>query len=374
MALKYFGKTDVIGENLLIDNRDVCTIMGVFRDVPVNSSLTFDFVLPFSNYYGRNKSLMDRWDNSDLMIFILTSNSANQKTVSDKMTEVIYRHYSDAGKYKIRLEAQPLEKVHLYGEFKQSSLKPTGLIVRVRIMSLVAAFIILLACLNYINMATALSVRRSREVGIKIFLGSGRKSLILQFITESVVLSVISFIIAMILARLSVPIMNRTLHENLRAEVDNPVIRGIICLLPFISGILAGSIPAARLSSLKPLAVMSSSGNLLKGKSYLRNTLIVTQYLITISFIFFSIAFSGQMKYMRNKNLGLDPGNVIFFKIPESMNLRRETFKSELKNIPGVENVSLVFNNPLDINSYLVCNGRIRKMKSSRLIWLGTGI
>ncbi len=207
-------------------------------------------------------------------------------------------------------------------------------------------------------MATALSVRRSREVGIKIFLGSGRKSLILQFITESVVLSVISFIIAMILARLSVPIMNRTLHENLRAEVDNPVIRGIICLLPFISGILAGSIPAARLSSLKPLAVMSSSGNLLKGKSYLRNTLIVTQYLITISFIFFSIAFSGQMKYMRNKNLGLDPGNVIFFKIPESMNLRRETFKSELKNIPGVENVSLVFNNPLDINSYLVCNGR----------------
>lgn len=358
IALKYFGKNDVVGETIIISNGELCTVTGVFRDVPVYSSINFDFILPFSKYYKQNKSFMDRWDNSDLSTYILITSGADLKKLSDKMSGVIGEHYEDANKYKIRIVGQPLEQMYLYSDFNSSSRKPSGVIGRVRIMSVVAVFIVLLACFNYINMATALSIKRSRETGLKMIFGSERKSLIFQFIIESISLTIFAFIISWLLVRLSLPLINRVLNENLRDEIKDPLIKAVIYLLPVFTGTVAGLIPALKLSSLKPIAAMTNNPGKGTGKATLRYFLIVFQFIITISFIFFSITIFRQLKFLREKDLGMNKENVIFFKPAESMLVQHASFKDELKSLPGVEDVTYIFNNPLNINSYLQCSGK----------------
>jgi putative ABC transport system permease protein len=358
LANKYFGRSNVIGERILINGRDVCIVTGVFN-VPPQSSITFDFVLPFSKYYKENKSFMDRWDNNDLMTFVLLNNDTDRETLRGKMTGVIQKHYADAGKNKVTIFGQSFERMYLYGDFKKSPEKPAGIIVRVRIMTLVAIFILLLACFNYINMATAISLKRSGEVSLKLIFGSDRKSLIMQFMTEAIVLSISAFIISLLIIRLTLPLVNRMLNETLSNEINDPVIKLIVCILPFMAGSLAGLIPALKLSSLERIRAMKSyNAGRITGRFQLRYFLIVSQFVITISFIIISITVSRQVKFIRERDLGLNKENVIFFKLPVEMLIHADAFKSELMLLPGVENVSYVFNNPLNITSHLKCSGK----------------
>jgi putative ABC transport system permease protein len=359
LAHKYFGRSDVIGETVIINNDEVCIVTGVFRDVPAHSSITFDYVLPFSKYYKENKSFMDRWDNNDLRTFILTYNNEDQETLAVKMTGVIQRHYADAGKKKISIFGQSLESMYLYGDFKNSWENPTGIIVRVRIMVLVAIFIILLACFNYINMATAISIRRSGEVSLKLTFGADRKSLVIQFLTEAIALTITAFIISLLMIRLSLPLINRMLHENLGNEINSPAIKILVFILPFLVGSMAGLIPALKLSSLESIRKMKSyNAGRITGRLQLRHFLIVAQFVITITFIIISITVFRQVKYLRNKDLGLNKENVMFFQLPGDKLMHRDALKSELKLLPGVADVSYVFNNPLNVTSHLYCSGK----------------
>ncbi len=357
MAIKYFGNTSVMGKTLNIrtGKDELFTITGIFRDVPVSSSLQFDFVLPFSKYYQNNKELI-YWGNFDMMTFIITESNVNMTALKDKMTGILHKYNEWSKNNRVTIFGQSLEEIYLYGDFKDGSVeKPSGIIAYVKILGLVAILILIIACMNYVNMATALSTRRAREVGVRKTFGSGRGSLAMQFIAESITLSLASFIVSCGSVWLFLPGFNQLLQENITFKISNPVIIWIICLVPFITGLMAGLFPAFYLSSFKPIAALKSIYRPGKGNTRFRHVLVVFQFVITIAFIISSIVVFRQVKYMQNKNLGLNKDNVIFFNQNEQIPQHREAFKEELNNIPGVLSVSFTFNNPLDVNSSLTC-------------------
>ena len=357
LAIKYFGNTSVIGKTLNIRcNKDeLFTVTGVFKDVPITSSLYFDFVLPFSKYYQNNKTMMF-WGNYDMMTFVLTGPNVNKTTLKDKMTGVLHKYDEWSRTNKVTIFGQSLEDMYLYGDFKEGSIeKPSGIIVYVKILILVALLIIILACMNYVNMATALATKRARETGVKKAFGSGRCSLVMQFIAESITLSLVSFVVSCGLVWLFLPGFNQLLQENITCTISNAVIKWIICLVPFITGLMAGIFPAFYLSSYKPVIALKRIYRPGKGNIQLRHALVVFQFVITIVFIISSIVVFRQLKYIRNKNLGLNKDNVVFFNQNTQIPEHREAFKEELKKIPGVLSVSFTFNNPLNVNSTLTC-------------------
>jgi putative ABC transport system permease protein len=360
MALKYFGTTSVMGRTLHIRTKkeELFTVTGVFKDVPVESSLQFDFVLPFSKYYQNNKEFIF-WGNFDLMTFILTEPNVNMTILKDKMTGILHKYNEWSRNNKVTIFGQSLEDVYLYGEFREGSVtKPSGLITYIRILTLVVILVLILACMNYVNMATALATKRAREVGVRKTFGSGRSILLKQFISESVTLSLLSFIMACGLVWLLLPGFNQALSENISFTIVNPVIRWVLYAVPFLTGLIAGIFPAIYLSSYKPINALKILNRPGKGNIRLRYLLVVFQFIITIAFIISSIVVFRQAKFIRNKNLGLNKDNVIFFNQNENIPQHREAFKAELSNIPGVASVSYTFNNPLDVGSSLTCRSR----------------
>ena len=357
LAIKYFGSTAVIGKTLNIRcNKDeLFTITGVFKDIPVSSSLYFEYVLPFSKYYQNNKAMMF-WGNYDMMTFILAGSNVSKTTLKDKMTVVLHKYDEWSKTNKATIFGQSFEEIYLYGDYKEGSIeKPSGIIVYVKILILVALLIIILVCMNFVNMTTALATKRAREAGVKKAFGSGRGSLIIQFITESITLSLVSFVISCGLVWLFLPGFNRLLQENITCSVSNPVIKWIIFLVPFITGLMAGLFPAIYISSFKPVIAMKSICRPGKGNIQLRPVLVVFQFVITIAFIISSIVVLRQLNYIRNKDLGLNKDNVIFFNQNTQIPEHRVAFKEELKKIPGVLSVSFSFNNPLNVGSTLTC-------------------
>jgi ABC-type antimicrobial peptide transport system permease subunit len=296
------------------------------------------------------------WGNYDMMTFILTEPNFSKTTLKDKITGVLYKYDEWSKTNKVTIFGQPLEDIYLFGDFKDGSIeKPSGIIMYVKLLTIVALLIIILACTNYINMATALATTRARETGVKKAFGSGRGSLILQFIAESITLSIVSFVVSCGLVRLFLPYFNQLFQEDITYTISNSVIKWIICLIPFLIGLMAGLFPAFYLSSFKPVIALKSIYRPGKGNIQIRHALVVFQFVITIAFIISSIVVFRQLKYIRNKDLGLNKDNVVFFNQNTHIPEHREAFKDELKKISGVVSVSFTFNNPINVGSTLTC-------------------
>jgi ABC-type antimicrobial peptide transport system permease subunit len=357
MAIKYFGSTSVAGKTLNIRCKkdELFTITGVFKNVPVNSSLDFEFVLPFSKYYQNNREMIF-WGNYDMRTFVLAGPNVSKSTLKDKITDILHKYDEWSRTNKVTIFGQSLEDIYLFGDFKDGSMeKPSGLITWVKILILVALLIITLACANYVNMATAFATKRVRETGVKKAFGSGRSSLVMQFILESITLSLFSFVVSCGLVWSFLPGLNQLLRENMTFTISNTVILCIIFLIPFATGLMAGIFPAFYLSSYKPVIALKSLHRPGKGKIQLRHVLVVFQFVITITFIISSIVVFRQLKYIRNKDLGLNKDNVVFFSQNTQIPEHREAFKEELNKIPGVVSVSFTFNNPVNVGSTLTC-------------------
>lgn len=349
-ASKYFGKDNPMGEVLTTSNFGNCRVTGVIKDVPANSHLRFDCLLSMATIIElagvdnfNSRSAPAYW-NISVFGYILLNDNAKIEDLLAKFPGFYDKYMSSLGKQinaTFRLRATRIDKVH-FGSGLEFDL-PIGNFSYILIFSMVGIFMLLIASLNYMNMATARSTNRSKEVGLRKVIGAGKGTLIRQFISESMVLVIIAFILALIATILILPSFNVLTDKALKAaNLFEPGTFVLIVLITLFVGIISGSYPAFYLSSFLPVDVLKSNVNPRQGKGMLRKILVVFQFAISGTLIIGTIIVAGQQRYIRNKDLGLNKEDVMIIPIRDTAFIAKklQPFKEELLKLPDIKGVS----------------------------------
>ncbi len=314
IATKYFGESDPLGQTLKAGDT-FYEVTGIIEDVPTNSHFRFNALvsrLSLPEQFGN-------WGNFGVFTYLLFPENVNVDDFQVKMQEMYTKYmapiFEEMG-ITIEYELEPIKRIHLYSDNAQEP-EPTGSMVYVYIFGLVALFLILIAAMNYMNLATARSARRAREVGLRKVVGSSRGALIAQFLTESTTLTIISLIISSVLMILLLPSFNQIAGKSFNASIlVAPVVLSSIIGLIILVGILGGSYPAFYLSKFSPAHVMKSESGSSKSGSFMRKILVVVQFSISIAMIVCTLVVYSQLKHLRNKDQGWNMDNVISLNLP----------------------------------------------------------
>jgi putative ABC transport system permease protein len=352
IAKKYFNSTDVVGKTMLINDTANYKITAVIKDIPKQSHFHFDFFVPMQENRGSSE---DNWLAENYTTYILLKKNADVKQLEARLNPFMDRHVGPqlksmvnitvddlkkGGGY-IRADLTPLTGIHLHSN-KTAELEANGNVEYVYIFSGIALMILLIACVNFMNLSTARSSNRAKEVGVRKVLGSLKKNLIQQFLTESFVISFIALVIAIFIASLLLPYFNQLAGKQINAAtLLQPTILLSLVALMLIVGLLAGSYPAFFLSSFQPIDVLK--GKLATGfkRSWLRNLLVVFQFVISIVLIFGTIVIYNQLNYIHNKDIGFNRNQVITINHTNALGNQAETFKNELTQISGVQSATM---------------------------------
>jgi ABC-type antimicrobial peptide transport system permease subunit len=329
-AKAIFGKEDPIGKVVRVDNSYDSKITAVIEDPPGNSTFQFDFINMF-NYSGDyEKQAMDNWTNSSWNVFVQMVPGADVQLLDKNINAIKYQHDPDDKKISTYFSF-PMNKWRLYSDFKDGK-NAGGMIEYVRLFTIVALIILLIACVNFMNLSTARSEKRAKEVGVRKTLGSDKKQLIFQFFFESIILAFIAFVLAVVTVFLILPAFNTLVDKHLTLSLAEPAFwLGAVAIIIF-TGFVAGSYPALYLSSFNPLAVLK--GTFLSGRKAVlpRRILVVAQFVISIVLISATIIVYQQLQYVKNRDMGYDPDNLIM--LPSSPDIRKNftVIKQELQN------------------------------------------
>ncbi len=356
-ALKYFGNENPIGKTLSFNNTTDYKVTGVSENVPPNSHFHFDFLASFVSLGDHNSPI---WIQNSLKTYIVLEENASAQQLNDKFPELIRKYVAPqiqqamgvsfddflehGGEYNYSL--QPVKDIHLYshlvGEFE-----PTGNAVYVSIFALIAFFILILACINFMNLATARSANRAKEVGLRKVVGSKQAHLIAQFLAESILLSAMAMIIGIFLVKLFLPGFNNLAAKEIEMSYlgDTYLSLGILIITLFV-GVVAGSYPAFFLASFKPITVLR--GKLTSGmkSSSLRSGLVVFQFIISVALIISTLVVGDQLEYMSNKKLGFEKDQVLVIHRASALGNQMDTFENELKQLPNIEVTTATFHLP----------------------------
>ncbi|RPH31454.1 MAG: ABC transporter permease [Bacteroidales bacterium] len=351
-ASKVFGKENPIGKALKVGTDSVFyTVSGVMEDLPKTSHFDANMIGSFVTNDRANDS---QWTSNSFGTYILLKPNSDPKVVDAKIIELIKKYvgaeiqkylgitledfFSKGNKYRMYL--QPLTAIHLNPEVGQESKAPNDPKYLI-IFGSIAFLIIIIASINFMNLSTAQASRRAKEVGIKKVSGSSRGMLIWQFISESIILTFVSLIVAVIIIKLSLPFFNNLLHANLELNFfDSWVSIPSLILLSIFVGLLAGSYPAFYLSSFSPYAVLKGTlrNSMKNGK--LRSVLVILQFTISIILIIGSTIMFHQINYMVNKDLGFNKEQLVVIRRAEVIGNKVNAFKEAIMKIPGVVNVA----------------------------------
>jgi putative ABC transport system permease protein len=351
-AKKYFNSTDVVGKTMIIGDTGNYKITGVIKDIPKQSHFHYDF---FISMYGQLSSYeINQWTSNNFNTYIVLKKGTNADQLSSQLNGFVMRYVAPVFKSMnltpeefakqgnhLHYSLIPLEKIHLYSN-KSGELEANGNIQYVYIFSLIAFFILLIACVNFMNLSTARSANRAKEVGVRKVLGSLRKNLIMQFLSESVLISFISLTLALVIAALLLPYFNQLSGKDMTLNLFlKPWLLPAAILLMIIVGLIAGSYPAFYLSSFKPVQVLK--GKLAKGfkSSWLRSGLVVFQFCISIILVIGTLVIYLQLNYIRNKDIGFDRSHVLIIKNTDALGRQAKVFEDEVKKLNGVENATM---------------------------------
>jgi ABC-type antimicrobial peptide transport system permease subunit len=340
-AKAFFGNTDPLNKTLKIGNDRSVKVTAVVADPPGNSTFQFDYILPF-NYSDENiKRVLTEWTNSSWQVFLQVEPSTDMNTLEKNINQIKYEH--DPGDKKISTYfAFPMNKWRLYSDFKDGK-NTGGMIEYVKLFSIIAMIILLIACVNFMNLSTARSERRAKEVGIRKTLGSDKKQLILQFFFESIILALIAFIISIGVVYLLLPSFNKLVDKNLSLNLTDVYFwMGAILIIAF-TGIVAGSYPALYLSSFSPIKVLK--GTFLAGKSAAipRRILVTAQFVISILLISATVIVYQQIQHIKDRDMGYDPDNLILIPSTQDTQKNYTVIKQQLLNTGMINAVTRTF-------------------------------
>ncbi|HEX8357872.1 MAG TPA: ABC transporter permease, partial [Segetibacter sp.] len=329
LAKKLFGNDDAIGQNIKLDNRDNFTVSGILKDPPTNSRFKFEYLLPWS--YLRSQGGDDEnWGNNSTSTYVLLKPNATIGSVNAKMKVLKPRYDKDEPKWEMFI--YPISKWRLYSSFSNGVEDGKGRIEFVRLFGIIAAFILLIACINFMNLSTARSEKRAKEVGIRKVVGAQKASLIGQFIGESILLAFIAGIIAIIIVLFTLPAFNKLIGEEVALDFSSG--SGWIYALLFIlfTGILAGSYPAFFLSSFQPVKVLKGTFKKAHALVTPRKVLVVLQFTFAIILIICTVIVKQQIDYAKERETGYNKNNLIYHGFTDDLKKNYELVKSELLN------------------------------------------
>ncbi len=350
LAAKLFGedwaKEEVVGKTVSLNHEEDLLVTGICEDVPENSTLNFDYVIPMVDFIKKN-DWVEHWGNSGLRLYVQLTEEAEADVISDKIANIINEHHENAN---AQLFLQPLPDVYLRSNFQEGQLVG-GRIVYVRVFTLVAIFILLIACINFMNLATARSSKRAREIGVRKVVGAHKNSLITQFMGESIFLSLSSLVIAILLVELLLPTFNSLTHKEVAIDYANPLYLLSFIGIALLTGLISGIYPALFLSSFKIVKVMK--GTLRHGASAanFRKALVIFQFAMSIFLIIGTLTIQQQISFILNKDIGLQKDNLVFMKLEGKAGEKYDEFKQELLRQPGIKGVTATDQYPLSVGS-----------------------
>jgi len=350
-ALKYFGIDDPIGKVLRFDNQEDFTVTGVMRDIPANSHFTFNLLLSFATRYTTDKDQVEKWlaDFSNHTYFLLREDADYHK-LEKKFPQQVEKHMGETLKivgWELEYSLQPLTSIHLHSKL-DGEIAATGDISTVYIFSGAAVFILMLACINFMNLSTARSGSRAKEVGVRKVHGALKGKLIHQFLGESTIYSLISLIIAIGLVEISLPLFRALSGSDLAMEYFRIpwLIPGLIGLALLV-GLIAGSYPALYLSKFQPAKVLKGSFTKDLTNNRFRSLLVVFQFSVSLILIIGTVVIFNQLIFLKTKKLGFDTNQVVIVQVTnDRLQDSLEYFKQEFRKLSGVKNVALTSHIP----------------------------
>jgi ABC-type antimicrobial peptide transport system permease subunit len=338
MAQKYFGEEDPMGKVLVIDGTDQLRVTGVLDNIPENSSLRLDFIVPMA-FLEASGFDITRWDSSMCQTYILLHPLVAFREVEAKISGLLQAHVSDSDEI---LRLQPLKRIHLYTLYGEPGAKKY-----VFIFSLIAAFILTIASINFTNLATARSFRRAREVSLRKVVGAQRWQVARQFFGESLFMALLALGLSLLLVELSLPAFSRLAGKTLSLNLfgDGVLYAGLL-LIGLVTGLLSGSYPAVFLSSFRPAVVLKGISRLPGGGTRLRKVLVVFQFSLSIMLIISTLVIDSQLQYLQEKDLGFDRENLVYIEMGPRIGENFDAVKSELISHPGIRNITRTFQVP----------------------------
>jgi len=342
MAKKYFGDENPVGKTLEWDHEYPFTVTGVVKKMPENSHFKFNMLASLSTLESRGRNLND-WMGFSIYTYVELAEDVQKKDLEKKYQHFMWAQIPDQIKKianKINLSLQPLTKIHLYSHL-ESELEPPGNPVYIRIFTAIALFVLLIAGINFVNLSTARSAKRAKEVGMRKVLGAHRSRLAAQFLGESIILSLIGLILASVLITLWLPFFNQLIMKELafRPFQDWSLSLGMLGITLLV-GVLAGAYPALYLSSFGPLEAVKSRFKAGRGHKFFRKGLVTLQYIISITLICCTLVVFTQLNHVKNYNLGFDHEQMAVIYLQGQIRDKNQIFKNKLLTLPGVVNAA----------------------------------
>ncbi|MGD8778585.1 MAG: ABC transporter permease [Ignavibacteria bacterium] len=346
IAHKYFGDDDPFGKTLTINNKYDFIVTGVFKKFPHNVSYSFAIAFPFS-FCKEVGEYSKGWYSNYLTTFIQLASNVNGQDVNRKLTAALREVRPEFTNDYI---AAPLSRLHLYSYFGFGH--STGDIQYIYIFSAIAVFVLLIACINFMNLSTAKSANKAKEIGMRKVVGAMRSSLIKQFFGESLLLSFIGLILALGIVALLLGEFNELTGKEVQSSIlSNRIFLVGIIVITVVTGILAGIYPALYLSSFKPVLVLKGLKTLRIKNSSLRKILVVTQFSLSVFLIIATIVVYKQITFIKEKDLGYDKENLVYLEMRGDINKNYNVIKSEFEHTQGVASVSAAIDPPYNIGS-----------------------
>lgn len=348
LAAKYFPGESAIGKVVTINAEQEAVVTGVFEDLPP-STQKFDFIMAYGNYAKRDKYNEEwgAWTGGFTYLLLRpgTDIAALNEKIQKKITEPrIWPRWDSSA----TLFLFPFTDSRLRNNFNNDGVQEGGRITYVQIFGGVGIFILLVAIINFMNLATARSVNRSKEIGVRKVSGAVRFSLIRQFFLESVMLALIALIVALVIAQLALPAFNSLTQKTLSIDLTNLMMVSLMLSITILTGLIAGSYPAFLLSGLKPVVILKGKFTGAGGKN-IRKSLVVFQFGLSTVLIVCALAAHQQVKFMREKDLGFDRDNIIYFSASQKIDRSLEVFKRMALENPKIVSVAEGDNNPMRI-------------------------
>jgi putative ABC transport system permease protein len=334
-----FGRENPIGKTINIERQDYI-ITGILKDIPENSHLKIDCLASFDSMDERVKRMTDSWNVSAFYTYVQLHGNANVDYVETKITQVVAAHMESSEESEVTQGLQHIGKIHLFHDTKDY-LEGHGDIKYIYLFSTLAFLTLLIACINFMNISTARALSRSREVGIRKVVGARRSELITQFLGESIALAFLSLLIAVVFIELLLPVINGWTGKSLRLfPPSNILIYPALIYITLMAGIFSGSYPALVLSSFSPAEVMKGKFHTGKGGRIFRRILVISQLILSVSMIICVTVIYNQLSYIKNKDLGFDKEQVVYFLMRGDFSRNYPAIKSELLNHPAITDVT----------------------------------
>ncbi len=349
VARQFFDSpAEAMGKVFKINNDKSYKVTGVVQDVPKNSSMQFDYVMPVQDWINSpGNEWLKEWGSNALRTFVQLQPGTDIVSLNKKIKSFHQSHVKDS---KTEIFVQAVGDMYLYSDFRNGKVGG-GQIEYVRLFIIVAVFILVIACINFMNLATARSAKRAKEVGVRKAIGASRPALIRQFMVESLLVAFLALFVAVNLVGILLPHFNDLTGKYIELNLADPQFIFLLLGVAILTGVISGSYPAFFLSSFDPAVVLKGTVKLNRNVAVFRKGLVVFQFILSALLIISTLVVYLQLHYIRTKNIGLNRENLVYVPIEGEMNNRYEVIKRELLNTPGVLAVTAANQNPLMVGN-----------------------